>query len=442
MSRIAVLGAGTAGVCTALELAQQGLTVDLYDRDPQPVSRASRVNEGKIHQGFIYAKDDTAHTASLMALGALTFRECLRRWIDADAAIAKSTPFIYALHKQTMLPRQKVIDHFTACSHIFDVVKSATGLSYLGDQAPCGFEELNAASIGESLNASSFETAFQTTELAVDPHLVAESLRSAVTAEPRIHYFGETFVENVARRGDGKYEVFAENSGREIKQGPYDQIVNALWDGRLKVDHSVGLTPPHSWSHRHKFGNRILIPLSHKDLPSVTVILGPFGDIVNFGDRGFFLSWYPVGMVSMTRALAPPRDWTEFSREERMKVFESSLSRWKTLCPLLDCLDYSEDAIDPASGVIFAWGDTDIDDSESRLHSRFEIGVHSVGGYHSVNTGKYTIAPFMAIQTAQRVLDGAQKPRSALSDGLAAAFRVFDQLHTQNFETKLTVGAG
>ena len=55
--RIAILGAGGLGVCTALELANRGYLVDLYEENNAPVKKASYVQEGKIHLGLIYAMD-------------------------------------------------------------------------------------------------------------------------------------------------------------------------------------------------------------------------------------------------------------------------------------------------------------------------------------------------------------------------------------------------
>jgi hypothetical protein len=60
--------------------------------------------------------------------------------------------------------------------------------------------------------------------------------------------------------------------------------------------------------------------------------------------------------------------------------------------------------VDAAAGVIFAWGAADIDEHGSRLHTRYEIGIHSEGNYHSVNTGKYTMVPLLGYQTAERIL--------------------------------------
>jgi hypothetical protein len=66
--------------------------------------------------------------------------------------------------------------------------------------------------------------------------------------------------------------------------------------------------------------------------------------------------------------------------------------------------------IDPADGVlgggmIFAWGRTDIDDPGSGLHERHAVGPHTFGNYHSVDTGKLTVAPLFARALAERILE-------------------------------------
>ena len=54
-------------------------------------------------------------------------------------------------------------------------------------------------------------------------------------------------------------------------------------------------------------------------------------------------------------------------------------------------------------GVIVAWGETDIDDPGSELHERHRIGVRSDRGHHSVDPGKLTMAPYFALECAERV---------------------------------------
>jgi hypothetical protein len=55
------------------------------------------------------------------------------------------------------------------------------------------------------------------------------------------------------------------------------------------------------------------------------------------------------------------------------------------------------------SGIVFAWGETDIDDRDSALHKRNDIGVETRGRYHTVNTGKFTTAPLIATEVAARI---------------------------------------
>jgi hypothetical protein len=390
------------GCCAALELAQKGNSVDLFDQDALPLRRASRVNEGKIHQGFIYSNDPTNGTARLMALGAMSFARNLSRWIEVKQAIVTSTPFVYAVNRETMVDANSLRRHFTQCASTINDIRSAGRGSYLLHDEPAYFRELTKAELTDILEPDSFVTAFTTSELAVDPRPVASALTDAVATHPRISFRGSTRVVGVEEGDDGKYRIrTAENT---LTEGPYDAVVNGLWEGRLAVDRSFGLRPTRSPMYRHKYGNRILIPLQPAEIPSVTMILGPFGDIVNFGQNGMYLSWYPVGMVESIVALEPPEGWTDHTPERRLDVFRRSFQEWLNYCPRLGSLVFEDSEVDPVSGIIFAWGSTDIDDPLSELHERHSIGIETVGQYHSVNTGKYTVAPMLALEVARRVM--------------------------------------
>lgn len=409
---VAILGAGGVGACAALELAAAGCTADVFERRAEPLRGASYVNEGKIHQGFIYANDDPDRTARTMATGALTFRRLLARWIDVDRAFALSTPFVYAVLDDSMLGVDRIRAHFDACLRIFGGLQQATGFDYLGSDEPPGYRELSRAATAEIAAAERILAAFETTERCVDPRRLADALVAAIRQADGITLVVNAEVHCVAQRGDGRFMVtYADPEPRVA--GPYDQVINALWESRLAVDRTMGLEPPARWSLRHKFGSRVLVPLEPADVPSLTCMLGPYGDIVNYGPGGLFLSWYPTGMVSMTSDLLPPRGWDAMPRSERLDVFRRSLEVWLALCPRLGELVYDESAIDPVSGMIFAWGDTDIDDFGSRLHRRDEVGVRSVNGYHSVDTGKYTLVPLLALEAASRVLGRADSPEQS-----------------------------
>lgn len=66
MARIAVVGGGIVGCTTALLLADHGYSVDLFEREAELWSGASRAGEGKIHLGPIFALGGRAtHEAQL-----------------------------------------------------------------------------------------------------------------------------------------------------------------------------------------------------------------------------------------------------------------------------------------------------------------------------------------------------------------------------------------
>lgn len=71
-------------------------------------------------------------------------------------------------------------------------------------------------------------------------------------------------------------------------------------------------------------------------------------------------------------------------------------------------------------GPIVAWGKSDIDDPKSELHRRFEIGVTTRGGYHGVDPGKLTSAPFLADECARRIV--GEPPQADLSMSQSVAY--------------------
>ncbi len=398
---VAIIGAGGVGACTALELASRGHRVDLYEEMPEAVSRASFVNEGKIHLGFLYAVDESLRTASQLIEGALVFEENLRRWIPFTAADVASTPFHYCVHRGSLRDAEQLTTHYQRCAARYRERARATGRDYLRLGVGSRFTQLKEEEYADWLTPEYFSAVFRTTEHAVDPRAIARSLREALAVEPRITLRPEHRVEGV-RPVRGGYRVRFVHDGATREEHCTD-VVNASWHGRLPIDRPLGIEPPEPWLHRYKFGNRLHVRLSAGALPSCTCVQGPFGDIVNFPGRGLFLSWYPVGRTGSSTAETPP-DWhSAYTPEQRREVFERSLAQWQRRCPPLRAPEITGAPVDPEGAVIYALGATDVDDGDSRLHDRFEIGIQTRDRYHSVDTGKFTLVPYWAMRVANRV---------------------------------------
>ena len=69
ITRLILGGAQENTLITCKLLAERGHEVDLFERRAEAVSQASFANEGKIHLGFIYAKDGGLRTADRMIEG-------------------------------------------------------------------------------------------------------------------------------------------------------------------------------------------------------------------------------------------------------------------------------------------------------------------------------------------------------------------------------------
>ncbi len=402
--RIAVLGAGILGSCTALELAKRGFQVDLLDQQATPVTQASLGNEGKIHLGFIYANEPDFSTAKTLIVGAFHFSALLQRWCDlSDLQQHLSTPFVYGIHAQSMLSESAIHTHFQQIETLYRELRTSTHLDYLDLPGDFVFEKLPQPETEAIFDPGQITTAYRTIEHAIDTAWVADLLRQAVFDQPKINWLGNTWVEQATLLDNGQVAVTVEQGEDQICI-PYDRVVNCLWEGRLQLDASMGMRPTRQWLHRYKLGIYLQFRRAYPMIPSTTLMLGCFGDVVNFQNHKIYFSWYPECMIGMSQDLSPP-NWMKTTTPERLDaIFTKSFDQLAAIHPVLHQI-HPDDILDRTirGGEIFAWGKTDIDDIASELHHRYKIGIHSVGNYHSVDTGKYTIAPYYAMEVSDRI---------------------------------------
>ncbi|MGC1818120.1 MAG: FAD-dependent oxidoreductase [Casimicrobiaceae bacterium] len=402
---VAVLGGGLTGLGTALELAKHGTKVALVEQDNLPMNRASLRNEGKIHLGFIYANDRTFATARLQLQGALHFRALLTRWIGTRAnALRRSTPFVYLVTAGSLLAREELEVHYAAVEReCADHLSQAQDLDYLGDRPKQLFHPCALSNLKPLLKIDGLAAAFRTEERAIDTDELAQALRAAVRDATEIRLLARRKVESVTRHCE-RFQI--EGSGPEGRwQLDAAQVVNATWENRLAIDETVGLRHEAGWLHRLKYRVIARVPERLRQGPSVTMVLGPYGDVVIRPDGTAYLSWYPVGMRGWTLELAPPASWGapcrgELADEERRSVADGLLGAIDEWYPGIGA---SQPLLVDA-GAIVAYGRTDVDDAASGLHDRSRVGVTSSDGYHSVDPGKLTTAPLFAKLAADRVL--------------------------------------
>jgi hypothetical protein len=134
-------------------------------------------------------------------------------------------------------------------------------------------------------------------------------------------------------------------------------------------------------------------------------VLGAFGDLVEYGGGDLYLSWYPVGRHGMVTSSRPPEEWSKGGQPDDIRDLRTqTFAAMRSLIPAVGSIpDAAVAAATVQSGIIYARGTTDIDDPGSGFHQRHAIGPRSFGHYHSVDTGKYTMAPLFARRLAEQI---------------------------------------
>jgi len=401
--RVAVIGAGIQGVCTAIELSMRGAEVDLLEVEAQPLTRASLRNEGKIHLGFVYANDPTLATARLMVAGAFCFAPLMERWLGAALQpTLLASPFLYLVRKDSQLGADELERRYRGIAALIDAQTGSSGADYFGCSRPMRAERLSARAQCGIADDAEIAATFRTAELAVDPEALARLLSQRIMGEPRIRLRPHARVLSMHTQADQAMVRCAVDG--EIRTLACDHAVNASWEGRLAIDSASGIDLPDEWCFRAKYFLRLRGARGAAAVPSATIVLGPFGDVVRYANGDLFLSWYPAGRTAWSDEAAPPYWPSTLAEPQAATLRQGIRDGLQGIVPALR--DLEPDAVaggEVHGGVIYARGRTDISDPASGLHQRWNIGPRSHGRCHTVDTGKYSVAPLFARQIADTI---------------------------------------
>lgn len=402
--RVGILGGGLQGCCAALALAERGMDVVLFDRNDAILSRTAVANEGKIHLGYMYAGDPSLSTARIMMKGALAFAPFMHRHLGIEThALATSVPAAYVVHRDSQHSAQAVGGYLRDVHQL--IVEASTGreFDYFGLDLSAPPRAWTSSERDTTFNPDAALAAFDTPEVAINPVALASVLRAAIADHRRIEVHLGHQVSKVDSVDD-RLCVTSEK-GDFLQVDAFDHVVNALWDGRLAVDATMGLKPNRPWLHRLKYGISFTLPNGLDRPPSATFVSGPFGEVVSYPDRLTYLTWYPECIHGYSTEVTPPVWDTYPSAPLRTKILTRTIAAMAEIVPSLAAVDAANlpDAL-VKGGLIVAWGETDIYDTNSELHQRYQIGITSKGNYHSIDPGKLTMAPYFADQCAARIM--------------------------------------
>ena len=400
VKRVAVLGAGITGSATALFLARRRVRVTLFDAADRPFDRASRWNEGKIHLGYLYAADPSLATARRLLPGGLAFRDLVEELIGCsiDRAIAHSDD-TYVIHRQSVTSAEQAAYYFDAVAAL--AASHPDAARYLVPADRTQPRRLTSSELETNYDTSAIAAGFVVPERSVSTRWIADRFVAALDSEPGIEQRLRTRIVSV-RHSTAAVDsaLFVETSAGT--EGPFDVVVNALWESRLAIDATIGLPPPPTWSHRFRL-SAFVTTSRDVNVPSTVIATGPFGDVKNYNGRDLYLSWYQAGLMAEGSALEAPCVPVLDAARHSCLVGEI-VDHLGRIVPSVSGLPSCLEHIRVEGGWVYAAGQGSLADPKSTLHRRDRIGITRAGSYISVDTGKYSIAPWLAREVAGTIV--------------------------------------
>jgi glycine/D-amino acid oxidase-like deaminating enzyme len=301
---VGVLGGGLQGCCIALALAERKARVILFDKNDAPLSRAAIANEGKIHLGYMYAGDPTLSTAKTMMAGALAFAPFLERHLAQPShSFAVSVPATYIVHRDSQHSAEDICAYLRTVHALVNEATEGENRDYFGRDLGAPLRPWSAAEKEAEFDPAIAIAAVSTPEIAINPQVLAPILRECIAAHPLIEVrCGRTVLGAKMERD----QICVLSEGQDgHSRDRFDHVVNALWDGRLKLNETLGFQANRPWLHRLKYGVSFRLPSDVRPPPSATIVLGPFGEVVTYGDGIIYLTWYPECLEAISTDIAP-----------------------------------------------------------------------------------------------------------------------------------------
>lgn len=397
--RVAILGGGIMGCCTALLLARRGVEVVLFDREQELLQGASRWNEGKIHLGYLYSGDRGLDTAKELLTGGLLFRPILEELLETRLRSITRSPDLYMVHKDSIASAQDTGRYFDALTDL--VRQHPLAGDYLDDLRRAATTRLGSRELADLVDTSCFQAGFSTPEKSLCTQEVADLLAAAVHLQPLIQCRLGTEILGAGRGGNagrGGYRL-ATSAGEE---GPFATVVNALWAGRPVIDQSLSLSNVCNPSMRYRLS--LFVDTDRTlQVPCAVICTGPFGDIKNYNGRRFYLSWYNSGLVYSSDDIRVP-DVSQLAAVDESRIIDDTFAGLIRHIPAVAEIRRRAGKVALRGGWVFANGRGSLSDPAASVHRRDRVGIHQSGGWFSVDTGKYSIAPWLAREVSNRIL--------------------------------------
>jgi glycine/D-amino acid oxidase-like deaminating enzyme len=252
--KIAITGGGVFGAMSAIDLAENGHAVTIFERLDGLLQGTSR-NANRLHLGFHYPRD--SQTARQCALGYERFR------CDFGAAVLPGVANAYFIANEGSLVSPE--DFLAFCDD--------HGLSY---------REINPARYRAGMSEATLGVL--TDEVMYDPSilkgLVEDRLRDA-----GVSICCSTGIDHIERTDNGGFVLVDSGNGKHRA----DAIINCSYANLSRIGSHLGFE---ATNRQYEYIALPVIEFPERDIPSVTVLDGPFFGLLPLNSGGEILVYH------------------------------------------------------------------------------------------------------------------------------------------------------
>ncbi len=248
-----VVGGGIFGIYTALLLAKRKARVLLLEKDARLFSRASVINQARLHGGYHYPRSIATARVSHM------YKEKFMR--DHMPMVNHRFKQYYGIDKTSSFTSD---DQFISFCH------------YLG-------LPLQKAEIPDYFNAGQFEALYLTDEYSFDPTQLAAFYSSKISDCPYVNILLNTIIQSVTSTND-YWELLLQNTtGHQPLVVQASSVINATYSSINVLNQLFG---QQKFAMTHEIAEVVIASSSLKDT-GLTVIDGDFASFMPYGNSDF-----------------------------------------------------------------------------------------------------------------------------------------------------------
>lgn len=465
MLGVAIIGGGIAGCETALELANKGHKVIIYEQDSDILQGTSAKTFGRLGLGYHYFHSETAEHYMRQTV------EFMKKHSDCFIG-DESTPYLqhgrYFIVKNSLVDAEELMANYDAIGKKFekmcqkDQSNNIFGTTHLSTV-------LYRSDFKYDVNSDKVAFAFETEERLLDWQKFSKKLKDEIINHPNIEFRTGSPVQDVSSDESGKFVV---------KQGEvenkFDYVVNCTWQSIEALNEKLGIgdahlkkdDPAQAIISRLKLLVEIEIPEGFKEKPSMFFCVGPHAMFSNLGDGIGRITFAPitnfgattkVGMPSKLAKLIADENLIRDLREKKNIPEEAELTKEEkedlvmehineVIARLLDdglnedeTKKYGQEIIDGVAeyipwikdakllsvipGIVKSRGSVDIEDKNSPFHQRDYSGVEEqqLGWIDNA-----AMKLFYCLGNAKEVLEIIERQERARTEAKKAIKKVVD----------------